>query len=318
MVKVGISACLMGDEVRFDGGHKKSSFCANELIKHVEFVKLCPEIGIGLPTPRPSIRLEWLEDDVSGSSAQRVRAYIPKTSQDVTAELQNFAITRKSKLSELRGYILCAKSPSCGMERVRVYKPETKFNEKTGVGIFVKQLQEMFPVLPMEEDGRLNDPLLRENFILRVFVYADWKSLRHPRDKKELIAFHTRHKLLLLAHNQPLYRALGKKLGEMREVTSEVAEDYIQNVMQALAKPALRNDHTNVLQHAQGYFKQQLTATEKEALAELILAYHDGLEPLSAPLALIKHYQRLYPHKYLAEQSYFSPYPASLKLRYGL
>ncbi|RTE87324.1 MULTISPECIES: DUF523 and DUF1722 domain-containing protein [Gammaproteobacteria] len=311
MIKVGISSCLMGQKVRFDGGHKASLFCQQELSKYVQFQPLCPEVGIGLSVPRPSIRLE--QHDEKG-----VRAFIPKTETDVTEQLQGFANQHQDKFTQLSGYVLCAKSPSCGMERVRVYKPGEKHNEKNGVGIFTQRLMELQPNLPIEEDGRLNDPFLRENFILRVFIYADWQGLTRPLTKKALLDFHTRHKLLLLAHNQPLYRQIGHELAQTHQITERFENEYISRVMEALSKPASRKNHTNVMQHVQGYFKNYLSEVEKEELAELILQYRKGIEPLSSPLTLLKHYQKIYPNDYLASQSYFNPYPQQLKLRYGL
>lgn len=311
MIKVGISSCLVGHKVRYDGGHKASDFCQNDLNEFVEYMPLCPEIGIGLPVPRPSIHLEGLE---SGG----VRAIITKTGEDITNKLTHFADEHKQQLSELSGYILCAKSPSCGLERVRLYTPGEKENRKAGVGVFAQRLKELEPALPMEEDGRLNDPHLRENFVLRLFVYSEWKDLPEPLTKNNLLAFHTRHKLLLLAHNQPKYRALGKRLGELKTLDNAFKQSYIIAVMDALGEPASKQNHTNVLQHVQGYFKNDLSAIERQELADIILQYRQGLEPLSAPLTLIKHYLRLFPKPYLLGQSYFQPYPNELRLRYGL
>src|SRR5690554_3185475 len=264
MIKVGISSCLVGQKVRYDGGHKASDFCQNDLNELVQFMPLCPEVGIGLPVPRPTIRLE-------GLGGIDIRAVMTKTGEDITDKLRQFADTRRQSLSELSGYVLCAKSPSCGMERVRLYKAGEKENRKEGVGIFAQRLKELEPALPMEEDGRLNDPHLRENFVLRLFVYAEWKNLPHPLTKQSLYNFHTRHKLLLLAHNQPQYRALGKRLGELEALDSSFAQEYIVQVMAALAEPASKANHTNVLQHVQGYFKKSLSSLEREELAQLIL-----------------------------------------------
>lgn len=307
---VGISACLLGDEVRFDGGHKRSAFCDDELARHVEFVRFCPEVGIGLPIPRPTIRLE--------RHADQVHAVIPKTGADVTRDLSDFADKIQTKTRQLSGYVLCAKSPSCGMERVKLYDPETGHAKKEAMGIFAARLRKLNPALPLEEDGRLNDPHLRENFILRVWVYGHWQALPQPLTKKALLDFHTRCKLLLLAHNQPAYRALGKRLGEAENIDDEFAQQYIIDVMQALSEPASKRNHTNTLQHIQGYFKGQLSAQQKQELSEMILQYHDGILPIMAPLTLIRHYLREFPNDYLAKQWYIQPYPEDLKLRYGL
>lgn len=309
-IKVGISACLLGDLVRYDGGHKRSAFCVDELGRHVEFVKLCPEVGIGLPVPRPTIRLEQHGDEV--------RAVIPKTGADVTSALTEFADRAQAHLRQLSGYVLCAKSPSCGMERVKLYDPDTGSSRKSGEGIFVRRLRELHPALPIEEDGRLNDQHLRENFVLRVFVYARWQQVKDNLSKAVLLDFHTKLKLLLLAHDQELYRSLGRFVADCRMVTPDVGIDYIEQVMSALSKPASRANHTNVLQHIQGYFKTQLTTEQKQELSDLILAYRQGEQPLLVPLTLIRHYLREYPNEYLAKQSYIEPYPNDLKLRYAL
>jgi uncharacterized protein YbgA (DUF1722 family)/uncharacterized protein YbbK (DUF523 family) len=307
---VGISACLLGDEVRFDGGHKRSAFCDDELSRHVEFVRFCPEVGIGLPIPRPTIRLEKHDNDV--------HAVIPKTGANVTQKLSDFADKIQLKAQQLSGYVLCAKSPSCGMERVKLYDPETGHAQKEAMGIFAARLRELNPALPLEEDGRLNDPHLRENFILRVWVYGHWQALPKPLTKKALLDFHTRCKLLLLAHDQPAYRELGKRLGEAEKIDEAFAQQYIIDVMQALSEPASKRNHTNTLQHIQGYFKGQLSAQQKQELSEMILQYHDGILPIMAPLTLIRHYLREFPNDYLAQQWYIQPYPEDLKLRYGL
>ncbi|RUO62282.1 YbgA family protein [Pseudidiomarina insulisalsae] len=309
-IKVGISACLLGDEVRFDGGHKRSAFCTDELGRHVEFVKLCPEVGIGMSVPRPTIRLEQRQHGA--------RAVVPKTGEDVTERLVQFAERATPHLQQISGYVLCAKSPSCGMERVKLYNPDNGHARKEGIGIFAAQLQQRYPALPLEEDGRLNDPMLRENFVMRVFVYAAWQGLSKPLKKADLLAFHTSLKLLLLAHNQQLYRDLGRKVAEQQELTEAFTTEYIESVMTALAEPATRANHTNVLQHIQGYFKSLLNSDQRAELTEAILAYREGLEPLLVPLTLLRHYLREFPNDYLHGQRYLNPYPKDMKLRYGL
>lgn len=308
-LKVGISSCLMGDEVRFDGGHKKSAFCVDELSRHIELIRFCPEVGIGMPVPRPTIRLEQQGD---------VQAVVPKTGQNVTAALSNFADNIQVKVDELSGYILCAKSPSCGMERVKLYDPETGYAQKSGMGIFAARLHENNPALPLEEDGRLNDPHLRENFVMRVYVFSQWKTVMQKPSKHQLLQFHQRCKLLLLAHNQQRYRALGKRLAEQNSIDTAFVKQYIVDLMAALSKPASRKNHTNVLQHIQGYFKADLDSERREELSDIILQYHDGILPLMSPLTLIRHYLREYPKEYLEGQWYLTPYPDDLKLRYGL
>ncbi|MCC5879044.1 MAG: DUF1722 domain-containing protein [Idiomarina sp.] len=310
MIKVGISSCLIGEQVRYDGGHKRSAFCDEELRRHVELVPYCPEVGIGLGVPRPTIRLEG---DVDAP-----QAVIPKTGQNVTAGISDFATNRQRQYTQLSGYVLCAKSPSCGMERVRVYKPGTNENAKDGMGIFARRLREMFPALPLEEDGRLNDPLLRENFVLRVYVYDAWKKLPQPLKSADIQAFHARQKFTLLAHDQPTYRKLGRELAEQKTMTPEFATYYIETLMNALTQPASRKNNTNVLQHIQGFFKDHIESAERQELAELILEYNAGRVPLMVPLSMINHYLRKHPDAYLSQQSYLRPYPDDLKLRYGL
>ncbi|RUO73807.1 DUF1722 domain-containing protein [Pseudidiomarina sediminum] len=309
-IKVGISACLLGEQVRYDGGHKRSAFCTDELGRHVEFVQLCPEVGIGMPVPRPTIRLE--------KHANGTRAVVPKTGEDVTDRLIAFAERATPHIETISGYVLCAKSPSCGMERVKLYDLETGHARKEASGIFAAQLQQRYPALPLEEDGRLNDPLLRENFVMRVFVYAAWQTLPQPLTKAALLQFHTSLKLLLLAHNQQLYRDLGRWVADQQEMTDDFTRGYIEKVMQALAEPATRANHTNVLQHIQGYFSEQLSAAQKAELTDSILAYRAGHEPLLVPLTLLRHYLREFPNDYLAGQRYLNPYPKDLKLRYGI
>ena len=310
MIKVGISSCLIGQQVRYDGGHKRSVFCDEELRRHVELVPYCPEVGIGLGVPRPTIRLQ--------GNIENPQAVIPKTGDDVTQRLADFASQRQRQFVQLSGYVLCAKSPSCGMERVRVYKAGSNENAKDGVGIFTRRLQEMFPALPMEEDGRLNDPLLRENFVLRVYVYHAWQALAQPINAATLQAFHAQQKFTLLAHDQPVYRHLGRELAQQKGITNAFATYYIETLMGALAKPASRKNNTNVLQHIQGFFKDHIDSAERQALADLILQYNAGSVPLMGPLTMINHYLRKHPDEYLSQQSYLKPYPDDLKLRYGI
>ena len=309
-IKVGISSCLVGEKVRYDGGHKRSAFCDEELRRHMQLVPYCPEMGIGLPAPRPSIRLE--------GEVGNPQAVIPKTGVHVTQGLADFATQRRNQFTQLSGYVLCAKSPSCGMQRVRVNTPGSNINDKAGMGIFAKRLQEMFPALPMEEDGRLNDPLLRENFVLRVYVYHAWQQLLPNLKNADLQAFHAQQKFLLLAHNQPVYRRLGRELAEQTSLSDAFAIYYIETLMAALTTPASRKNNTNVLQHIQGFFKDYLDSSERQELAELILEYNQGKVPLMAPLTLINHYLRKHPNEYLQQQSFLRPYPNDLGLRYGI
>lgn len=310
---VGVSACVLGEKVRFDGGHKLSRFVADELGRHFRFFPLCPEMAVGLSSPRPTIRLV--------GNAERPRLVGTKDgSWDITDDLHAYSDKVLPGLGHLAGYILCGKSPTCGMERVKVYTPEGEGLGKVGVGLFAARLMATYPNLPIEEDGRLHDPLLRENFVMRVMTYHQWLALlAEGLSVSGLMAFHRRHKFLLLAHNQKLYRELGPLIAKAGPAElPALAERYITDFMAALAHPASKKDHSNVLMHLQGFFKKALSREEKGELRGLIDQYRQGLVPLMAPLTLINHHLSRHPVPYLAEQSYLNPYPVDLKLRYGL
>lgn len=315
-IKVGISACLLGQAVRFDGGHKHSAFCERELGAHFDFHPLCPEMAIGLGAPRPAIRLVRRDGEV--------RAQSRDGALDVTERLIAFSEQQAGRLDFLSGYILCAKSPSCGMERVRLYSAAGKGGgeggAKEGVGLFARALMATNPLLPVEEDGRLCDPVLRENFVLRVFAYHDWQELcASGLSAASLTGFHARYKYLVLSHATRHYQVLGRLLGGLgREPLDEIAQRYIQGLMEALRLRANRRGHTNVLMHLQGYFKGVLTPSQKQELCELIDKYRLGLVPLLVPLTLLRHHLREHPNPYLARQVYLNPHPESLRLRYGL
>lgn len=241
-LKVGISACLLGDKVRYDGGHKRSACCQDELGRHVQFVKLCPEVGIGMSVPRPTIRLERTVPDTADLDAvdvATIQAVVPKTGANVTAALQAFADRAHPQLQTISGYVLCAKSPSCGMEGVKVYDTNTGQVARTGMGIFAARLRERYPALPLEEDGRLQDPHVRENFICRVYVYGAWQALtdtgQRVPTKHQLLEFHAQMTLLLMAHSQVAYRALDSWLAAQTHIVLTTATHYIEQLMAALS-----------------------------------------------------------------------------------
>lgn len=310
---IGISACLLGSAVRFDGGHKRCEFAVAQLAPYVQFEPVCPEMAIGLPTPRPALRLN--------KSQQQTRlCHSNDRNIDVTEQMQQFSERRVAELQHLCGYIVCAKSPSCGMERVKVYEENDSGARKSGIGLFTAELLRQLPWLPVEEDGRLNDPLLRENFVERVFALYELNMLwRKGLTRGGLIAFHSRYKLSLLAHSQPEYRELGRFVADIEKWDSleAFAIEYRQRLMTLLQHKATRRNHTNVLMHVQGYFRRQLNAAQRQELAQLIDRYRQGLQPLLAPITLLKHYMAEYPDSYLAQQRYFEPYPEALRLRYG-
>lgn len=309
-IKVGISSCLAGQEVRFDGGHKQSKYCQQVLSKHFDFEPICPEMAIGLGTPRRAIRL--IKD------ADIIRVVASDGSFDVTDKLNEFSEKTSAGLSHLSGYIFCAKSPSCGMERVTLYQAGTNNGQRDGVGVFAAKVMKDHPLLPVEEDGRLNDPLLRENFITRVLAYHQWLELmKSGVSMAKLMNFHAQHKYLLMAHNAGLYYKLGPMLGGTGESADEIAPNYIALFMEILSNLPNRKSHSNTLSHLQGYFKRQLDSAQRTDLAEIINQYREGLIPLMAPVTLINHYLKIYPDTYLQQQIYLHPHPDELRLRYS-
>lgn len=313
-IPVGISACLLGEPVRFDGGHKRLPFAVEELSPWVSFEPVCPELAIGLPVPRPALRLVKVAD---GEIALR---YSDGREGDLTQTMREFSEKRITRFETLCGYIVCAKSPSCGMERVRIYDAEGKNNQKAGRGIYTEALMARYPWLPVEEDGRLHDPVLRENFVERLYALHELHSLRDEGlTRGKLIAYHSRYKLSLLAHSQPAYRELGRFVAALHEWESldEWFITYRQRLMDLLSIPATRRNHTNVLMHVQGYFRKQLNSRQRQELSKLIEGYRLATQPLLAPVTLLKHYMAEYPDTYLSTQRYFDPWPEALRLRYG-
>lgn len=309
---LGISGCLTGSAVRFDGGHKRMGFVMDELAQWVTFKPVCPEMAIGLPVPRPALRLVKTE---SGETCMR---FTKDNTEDITDKMTHFADDYLPGIRDFAGFIVCAKSPSCGMERVRLYDEQGNPGMKAGTGIFTAALLARYPWLPVEEDGRLHDPVLRENFIERVFALHELNTLReNGLSRRALLDFHSRYKLQLLSHHQAGYRAIGPFVASLYEWDDLEAffEVYRDKLMAILKQPASRKNHTNVLMHIQGYFRNQLNARQRDELREVILHYRAGLLPILAPLTLLKHYLAEHPHDYLQTQNYFDPYPDDLGLR---
>lgn len=311
-IHLGVSACLLGARVRFDGGHKKNGYVVDGLGEHFRFVPFCPEVAIGMDTPRPSLRL------VGDIAAPHVRGS-RDDSLDVTDKLYEYSNNQAQRLQGLSGFIFKKDSPSCGMERVRVYSDQG-MPQRKGTGIFARAVQQANPVLPVEEEGRLNDPALRENFILRVYVHARWQALLHQGvTRKGLLDFHTRHKLLVMSHSTVIYRELGRRLARLDNADLDaLANDYIGLVMQALKLRASRKRHVNVLQHILGYLRKQLNAVNRADLADVIDNYRRGLVPLVVPVTLLQHHFRHHPNTYISRQLYMNPYPPELMLRNDL
>lgn len=311
-MRLGVSACLLGARVRFDGGHKSNRFLIEDLGRHFDFVPFCPEVAIGMPTPRPSIRLV--------GDALAPRAVSSKgDGLDVTDALRVYSARTAQGLDGLCGFIFKKDSPSCGMERVKVYG-DSGMAQRDGVGIFARAVQQANPLLPVEDEGRLNDPGLRENFVSRVFVYARWQAMQgQGLSKKGLIDFHASHKLLLMAHSPAAYRELGRLLSRLDNAELDsLADHYIERVMRVLKKCASRKRHVNVLQHLLGYLRKHLDAVNRADLVEVIDDYRLGLVPLVVPITLLQHHFRHHPHPYIRRQVYMNPHPRELMLRNAL
>jgi uncharacterized protein YbgA (DUF1722 family)/uncharacterized protein YbbK (DUF523 family) len=309
-IRIGISECLLGHEVRYDGGHKHDGFLTGTLGRYVDYAPVCPEVEYGLSVPREAMRLE--------GDPERPRLVTIKTRVDHTEGMLAYARRRTEALEaeNLCGFIFKSKSPSSGMERVKVYTGSGA-PVKKGVGLFAGVFKAHFPLVPVEEEGRLHDPLLRENFIERLFAMKRWRDLLESgRDIGTLVSFHTRNKLLILSHSPQIYRDMGKLVAAAKSIgTKEAFTHYESLMMSALALKATPGKHANVLQHMLGYFKKQLTPDEKQEMLEIIGNYKQGTVPLIVPVTLMQHYVRRYDQPYLAQQTYLNPHPLELKLR---
>ena len=309
-IRIGVSTCLLGERVRYDGGHALERYITETLGKYMEFVPVCPEMEAGFGMPREPLRLV--------GDADSPRLITVKTKKDLTDTMTDWALQRVRELEkeDLRGFIFKSKSPSSGMERVKVYT-EKGMPVKKGVGLFARIFMEHFPLIPVEEEGRLHDPHLRENFIERIFTLDRWrKTVKEVKSPGRLVGFHTRHKLLILSHSTQHYREMGRLVAQIKgKNISEAYFHYEVLLMEALRLKATVKKHTNVLQHIMGYFKKHLIAGEKHELLEVIGAFHDGLFPLIVPVTLFRHYVRKYEQHYLQDHVYLSPHPLELKLR---
>jgi len=309
LLRLGISRCLLGEEVRFDGGHKRDNFLTEVLGRYVEWVPVCPEVEAGLGTPREAMRLV--------GDPQDPRLVTIKSGMDHTRALETMTTNRIEELKnlDLSGYVFKKGSPSCGIKRVRNYN-EHGMPSRNGVGLFARAFIEQFPLIPVEDEGRLCDPTLRENFIERVFCYRRWQDLvQRGVTRQALVQFHTIHRYLLLAHHSQQCEVLGRLICQAhRHRPKELAHRYGELFMKALAVKATVRKHVNVLQNILGYFKERLGAHEKAELLSVIGDYHHGLTPLIVPLTLIKHYVQIFDVSYIRDQVYLNPHPKELML----
>ncbi|MBN1493000.1 MAG: DUF523 and DUF1722 domain-containing protein [Candidatus Omnitrophica bacterium] len=308
-IRVGISSCLLGQKVRYDGGHKLDHYLRDTLGQYIEWVPVCPEVECGLPVPREAMRL------VGSPAAPRLMT--SRTGRDLTEQMRSWAARRVLELEkeELCGFVFRTGSPSSGMRGVKVYNNSGVI--KQGVGMFARQFMDHFPLVPVEDDGRLNDAALRENFIERLFVFKQWQDfLGSDGSIKGLVKFHTEHKLLIMAHNPRALMLLGRFVAHARKYKRErLLRHYFAVLMEACKCQTSVKKNRNVLQHIMGYFKKDLSAAEKKELAEVITHYSNGFVPLIVPITLLRHYVKKYEQPYLITQRYLEPHPMELMLR---
>jgi uncharacterized protein YbgA (DUF1722 family)/uncharacterized protein YbbK (DUF523 family) len=309
-IKLGISTCLLGENVRYDGGHKWDRFLTDTLGQYVEYVPVCPEVECGLGVPRESMHLE--------GDPESPRLVTIRTKQDMTDRMVKWAQKRVAELEkeDLCGFIFKSDSPSSGMERIRVYN-EKGMPVKKGVGMFARIFMEHFSLLPVEDEGRLHDPKLRENFIEKIFTLKRWREVLVKREKRgEVVDFHTRHKLLILSHSPKHYQTIGKLVARAKELSlRELYRQYQIWLMESLQLKTTPKKNANVLHHMMGCFREQLSSDEKQELLEVIDHYRGGYIPLVVPITLISHYVRKYDQPYLKQQIYLNPHPLELQLQ---
>jgi uncharacterized protein YbgA (DUF1722 family)/uncharacterized protein YbbK (DUF523 family) len=306
-IKIGISSCLLGEQVRFDSGHKKNAYITGILSDYFEFTPFCPEVAIGLGIPREPIRLVLADNSI------RCRGTV-NVALDVTDKLQNIARERRYWLEELCGYIFKKNSPSCGMERVKLFNKGIP--SRNGIGIYANQVMKNFPHLPVEEEGRLEDAHIRENFIRRVYIYARWRSMKQAQiTHRQLQVFHAQHKYIFMSHNQKKAKELGALLADTTQTDASIlSEKYLDSMMKLLKIIATKQNHVNTLHHIQGYLKKHLDADDKMELENMIADYRNGLLPLIVPITLLRHHFRKFPNAYITESYYMKPHPGELML----
>ena len=309
-VRLGISKCLLGENVRYDGGHKLDRFLTDTFGQYVEYVPVCPEVECGLDVPRDPMRLEGDPDSP--------RLITSRTKQDMTDRMVKWARKRVEELekNDLCGFIFKSSSPSSGMERVKVYN-EKGMPVKKGIGMFARIFMEHFPLLPAEDEGRIHDLGLRENFIERIFTLKRWREVLTKKESRgNVVDFHTKHKLLILSHSPKHYQWMGKLVAQAKDLPlKEFCWQYQTWLMESMKLKATPKKNANVLQHMMGYFREQLSSDEKQELLEVIDHYREGAIPLVVPMTLINHYVRKHNQPYLKQQVYLYPHPLELQLR---
>jgi uncharacterized protein YbgA (DUF1722 family)/uncharacterized protein YbbK (DUF523 family) len=311
-IRVGVSSCLLGQAVRFDGGHKRDRFLLESLGPLVEWVPVCPEVELGLGTPRHTLRLERRDPD------GEIRLVMPKAERDLTREMSAFSLRRARALGpeDLSGYVFKKDSPSCGLHRVKVYAAKGGAT-RSDTGLFAQAVTERFPFLPVEEEGRLQDARLRENFVTHLLAFRRWQALeRAGPSRQALMRFHQLHKFTLMARSQEGMRRLGRLLGTSDRGSSAraLAREYLEGFTRVMRRAPTHKGHTNVLQHVAGFVSRALDGEDRRELSETIEQYRRELVPLIVPITLIRHWVRKQRERYLSEQVYLYASPHELML----
>lgn len=308
-IAVGISSCLLGEQVRYNGGHKHNHYCTDVLAKYFAFKPFCPEVAIGMGVPRQTIRLVGEPGHARAIGTQ-------DSAFDVTDRLLDYADKVGAEIQTLCGYILMHDSPSCGLYSTKVYNDKGAPVGK-GAGLYAGRLRTLLPLLPMEEAGRLNDPVLRENFIARIFLYERWRrQVANDPSARNLVDFHSRHKYFFMAYGQKLYRETGAMVAKAGgDDLPQLLANYIATVMRATHTPATRKGHVNVLAHMLGYLRKTVPGGIRQELVQAIEEYRVGQVPLAVPMKLMQHYLENYGSAYIRQQIYLNPYPYELGLR---
>lgn len=304
---LGASACLMGQRVRFDGGHKQCSLLSEEWVNHFEIKTACPEVELGMTVPRPAMQLRETNNEIR-------LVYSRHPHQDLTATMEHHAVVRIQKLGVLDGYVFKKDSPSCGLERVAVMHESTGQKTRDGMGVFARQFVALNPLVPVEEEGRLNDKTLRDNFLQRVYCHYRWRTIPDAENNLQgFMDFHRRHKFMLMARDQQIYRELGRLASSARRFNlPTIRQQYISLFMDTMKQCPSAGQHVNVLMHVMGYFKNKLDSHDKAEMLDWLQAYRCEHVPHITPLVLFRNYLRLYPQGYIAEQHYLQPYPDQL------